>query len=68
MDKPLMTVNEACEYLTLSRSTLYRLVADDELRLIKVYNRSLLARSDLDAYVERLVASSSASSELLGVG
>lgn len=68
MDKPLMTVNEACEYLTLSRSTLYRLVADDELRLLKVYNRSLLARSDLDAYVERLVASSSASSELLGVG
>ena len=68
MDKPLMTVNEACEYLTLSRSTLYRLVADDELRLLKVYNRSLLARSDLDAYVERLVASSSASSELLGMG
>ena len=68
MHKPLMTVNEACDYLTLSRSTLYRLVADGELRLLKVYNRSLLARSDLDAYVERLVESSFTSSRQLGVG
>ncbi|MDA9191150.1 excisionase family DNA-binding protein [bacterium] len=63
-----MTVNEACDYLTLSRSTLYRLVADGELRLLKVYNRSLLARSDLDAYVERLVKGSFTSSRQLGVG
>lgn len=68
MYKPLMTVNEACDYLTLSRSTLYRLVADGELRLLKVYNRSLLARSDLDAYVERLVKGSFTNSRQLGVG
>ena len=54
-EKPLLTVEEACQFLGLSRSTVYRLIADGELRLIKVYNRSLIARRDLDGYVERLV-------------
>ena len=54
-EKPLLTMGEACQFLGLSRSTVYRLVADGELRLIKVYNRSLIARRDLDGYVERLV-------------
>ena len=54
-EKPLLTIGDACQFLGLSRSTVYRLVADDELRLIKVYNRSLIARRDLDGYVERLV-------------
>jgi len=44
LDRPLLTIGEGCEYLGLSRSTMYRLVADGELRLIKVYSRSLLAR------------------------
>ena len=42
-EKPLLTIGEACEFLGLSRSTVYRLVADGEIRLIKVYNRSLIA-------------------------
>ena len=54
-EKPLLTIGDACQFLGLSRSTVYRLVADGELRLIKVYNRSLIARRDLDGYVERLV-------------
>ena len=54
-EKPLFTMEEACQFLGLSRSTVYRLIADGELRLIKVYNRSLIARRDLDGYVERLV-------------
>ena len=54
-EKPLLTMEEACQFLGLSRSTVYRLIADGELRLIKVYNRSLIARRDLDGYVERLV-------------
>ena len=54
-EKPLLTIGDACQLLGLSRSTVYRLIADGELRLIKVYNRSLIARRDLDAYVERLV-------------
>ena len=54
-EKPLLTIGEACQFLGLSRSTVYRLITDGELRLIKVYNRSLIARRDLDGYVERLV-------------
>ena len=54
-EKPLLTIGDACQFPGLSRSTVYRLVADGELRLIKVYNRSLIARRDLDSYVERLV-------------
>ena len=54
-EKPLLTIGDACQFLGLSRSTVYRLIADGELRLIKVYNRSLIARRDLDSYVERLV-------------
>ena len=54
-EKPLLTIGEACQFLGLSRSTVYRVIADGELRLIKVYNRSLIARRDLDGYVERLL-------------
>ena len=54
-EKPLLTIGDACQFLGLSRSTVYRLVADGELRLIKVYNRSLIARRDLDGYVQRSV-------------
>jgi excisionase family DNA binding protein len=54
-EKPLLTIGDACQFLGLSRSTVYRLVADGELKLIKVYNRSLIARRDLDGYVERLL-------------
>ena len=54
-EKPLLTIGEACQFLGLSRSTVYRLITDGEIRLIKVYNRSLIARRDLDGYVERLV-------------
>ena len=54
-EKPLLTIVEACQFLGLSRSTVYRLISDGELRLIKVYNRSLIARCDLDGYVARLV-------------
>ena len=54
-EKPLLTIGEACQFLGLSRSTVYRLVTDGELRLIKGYNRSLSARRDWDGYVERLL-------------
>lgn len=51
----LMTIGDASTYLGLSRSTLYRLIADQELRLIKVYNKSFVARVDLDHYLNRLL-------------
>ena len=51
----LMTIKDASTYLGLSRSTLYRLIADQEIRLIKVYNKSFVARVDLDHYLNRLL-------------
>jgi len=63
LERPLLTISEGCEYLGLSRSTIYRLVADGELRLIKVYSRSLLARGDLDAYVDRLLTATAIPSQ-----
>ena len=67
-EKPLLTIGDACQFLGLSRSTVYRLVADGELRLIKVYNRSLIARRDLDGYVERLVDPDHQNSSRASVG
>ena len=63
LERPLLTIGEGCEYLGLSRSTIYRLVADGELRLIKVYSRSLLARCNLDAYVDRLLTATAIPSQ-----
>ena len=67
-EKPLLTIGEACQFLGLSRSTVYRLITDGELRLIKVYNRSLIARFDLDGYVERLVHPDNRNASRVSVG
>ena len=67
-EKPLLTIGDACQFLGLSRSTVYRLIADGELRLIKVYNRSLIARRDLDGYVERLVCPDNQNAPRASVG
>lgn len=50
-----MSLNEAREYLGgISPQTLYRLVADGHLRLVKLRRRSFIRLADL----ERLVAGS----------
>ena len=67
-EKPLLTIGDACQFLGLSRSTVYRLIADGEIRLIRVYNRSLIARLDLDGYVERLVRPGNQNASRASVG
>lgn len=47
-------VNEVLAMTGLSRSTLYRLVAQGELPLVKVCGRTLIARDDLEAMVQRM--------------
>jgi excisionase family DNA binding protein len=47
-------IDEAVKLTGLSRSTLYRLAARDELPLIKVCGRTLIARSDLEAMIDRM--------------
>lgn len=41
-------INDACEALQISRSSLYSLVAEGKLRLIKIAGRSLIPRSEID--------------------
>ena len=53
----LVTIREACRLLGgISRPTLYRLVADGELRIVKVRRRSFIAAADIDAFVAPLDA------------
>jgi excisionase family DNA binding protein len=51
---PLLTVNEAAEYLNVERSSLYRLMRQGELApSARVGKRWRFRLEDLDAYVER---------------
>ena len=53
-DRITYRVNEVLALTGLSRSTLYRLVAQGELPLVKVCGRTLIARDDLEAMVQRM--------------
>lgn len=47
-DRPVaLTVNEACAYMSLSRSTIYNLAKAGKLPIRKVAGRSLILRQDL---------------------
>lgn len=47
----LLDVQEAAAYLTVSRSTLYQLVADRKLTKLKVRGSTRFRRSDLDRFL-----------------
>ncbi len=52
----LVNYLEGCRILgAISEVTLWRLIRDGELQVVKVRGRSMLRRSDLDAYIERSV-------------
>lgn len=42
-----MTISEACEYMRVSRSTVYNLAKAGKLPIRKVVGRSLILRSDI---------------------
>lgn len=46
-----LTMKEASRYSSLSRSTLYRLVEDGCLRVVKEGGRTLLLRAEIDAHL-----------------
>jgi excisionase family DNA binding protein len=55
VNAPLLTVDEAAEYLRVSRWTVYNLIRSNQLRTIKIGRRRLVALAALDACVEALV-------------
>ena len=54
----LVSINEAARIVGLGRSKTYELIKTNELRLIKVGARSLVAMSDLQRFVEEKIEAS----------
>ena len=50
---PLLTVEEVADFLALELRSIYKLIAQKELRATKVMNRWRIRRRDLEAYLRR---------------
>ncbi len=46
-----MSVDKAVEYTGVGRSTIYDMIKNNELPVVRVRGRTLLLREDLDAYL-----------------
>jgi len=53
MIQKLLTVIETCEVLRISRSKLYHLVEDGELKPVKIGKKVLFDEKDLMRFIER---------------
>lgn len=54
LSRVLLTIEEAADFLNVSRDTIRRLVAKGELAHVRVHVRRLrIARAELDAYITR---------------
>ncbi len=47
-----LTIAESCVYLRVSRRTLYRLIADGRVSVVKVRSRSFVRKAELDRYLK----------------
>jgi excisionase family DNA binding protein len=52
-DERLLSVVEVAKLLGVSRPTVYRLVIDGELPVVKIRDRTLFRPTDVEALVER---------------
>ncbi|KPH09097.1 DNA-binding protein [Rhizobium acidisoli] len=50
-----LTINQATEYLAVSRAQIYRLFRSGELKPAKVGGRTLIRRVDADALLSRAI-------------
>ncbi len=53
-ERLLYVINDAAAQLSISRHTLYRLIAAGEVKAVKIGRRTLVPRSSLVGYVARL--------------
>jgi len=51
----LYTTSETCKQLNISRSTLYRLIADGEIEPIKIRNCCRFSQASISKYLERQI-------------
>jgi excisionase family DNA binding protein len=49
----MLTVNDACAILRVTRSTVYRLIRLRELKTVKVLGRKRILRSEVEAFIRR---------------
>ena len=53
MEKRLLTVKEACEYLNISKATLYKLIKKGDLKPIKLSNATRFDVNDIEEFIKR---------------
>jgi len=59
METALMTVPEAAAYLAIGKSRVWEMIRRDVVRAVRIGNSTRVPRSELDAYIRRLVAAAS---------
>ena len=55
----LLTKSEVCDRLSISQTTLQRIVADGDLRQLKLRGQCRYEETDVEAYIEKLRRESS---------
>lgn len=56
IESPLVDINGCLKYLGLSRAGPYELFKKDELRRVWIGKRAFILRTDLSAFIQKLVA------------
>ena len=51
-ERRLLTVKEACDYLRISKVSLYKLINQGKLKPVKIGKRTLIDKADLDRLIE----------------
>ena len=59
MTRTLYAVPETCQRLSIGRSTLYELIADGQIKAVKIGRRTLIPNEELERYVASLPSSTS---------
>lgn len=58
VDRRLLSIKSAADRLDVGRTTIYELIKRQELRKVNIGRRGLITSDSIDAYIERLTASS----------
>jgi excisionase family DNA binding protein len=51
--QPCFTINEAAQYLRISRALLYKLIHDGRIKTVKVGARTIIRGAELERFLEQ---------------